>query len=191
MIQPARQTGFTSAPRPNQFAVPALRRDSGNSGSRRNNNGGNRNNPSRGRQPTPPQQQQQEPRFGDRQSSFNSIDVQPGFKRTNSNSGGRRNSNNPGVRFQEQPRRQQQQQPGSRRNSNNNNGRRNKPASGRGRTPASTSALPRPASAPRPRIDGGCPGGSLEVCIDVCPSFSARIFGACVAGCARRCPGRK
>ncbi len=33
-----------------------------------------------------------------------------------------------------------------------------------------------------------CPGGSLEVCIDVCPSFTARIFGACVAGCARRCP---
>ena len=35
---------------------------------------------------------------------------------------------------------------------------------------------------------GRCPGESLENCIDVCPSFSARIFGACVAGCARRCP---
>ena len=35
---------------------------------------------------------------------------------------------------------------------------------------------------------GRCPGDSLEGCIDVCPSFSARIFGACVAGCARRCP---
>ena len=35
---------------------------------------------------------------------------------------------------------------------------------------------------------GRCPGDSLENCIDVCPSFSARIFGACVAGCARRCP---
>jgi len=33
-----------------------------------------------------------------------------------------------------------------------------------------------------------CPGGSLESCIDVCPSFSARIFGACVGGCAKRCP---
>merc|ERR1719397_1916219 len=26
---------------------------------------------------------------------------------------------------------------------------------------------------------------------DVCPGFSARIFGACVAGCAKRCPGKK
>ena len=36
-----------------------------------------------------------------------------------------------------------------------------------------------------------CPGGSLEMCIDVCPSFSARIFGACVSGCAKRCPAKK
>lgn len=36
-----------------------------------------------------------------------------------------------------------------------------------------------------------CPGDVLEACINVCPSFSARIFGACVAGCARRCPSRK
>merc|ERR1712203_787335 len=36
-----------------------------------------------------------------------------------------------------------------------------------------------------------CPGGSLEMCIDVCPSFSARIFGACVSGCAKRCPSKK
>jgi len=36
-----------------------------------------------------------------------------------------------------------------------------------------------------------CPGGSLEMCIDVCPSFSARIFGACVGGCAKRCPDAK
>lgn len=38
---------------------------------------------------------------------------------------------------------------------------------------------------------GTCPGGALEMCIDVCPSFSARIFGACVAGCAKRCPTKK
>ncbi len=36
-----------------------------------------------------------------------------------------------------------------------------------------------------------CPGGALEMCIDVCPSFSARIFGACVSGCAKRCPAKK
>merc|ERR1712130_791472 len=38
---------------------------------------------------------------------------------------------------------------------------------------------------------GQCPGDQLAACIDVCPGFSARIFGACVAGCAKRCPARK
>merc|ERR1712008_37813 len=43
------------------------------------------------------------------------------------------------------------------------------------------------------KASGGrtCPGGSLEMCIDVYPSFSARIFGACVGGCAKRCPSKK
>merc|ERR1712106_594035 len=30
---------------------------------------------------------------------------------------------------------------------------------------------------------GQCPGEELQACIDVCPGFSARVFGACVAGC--------
>merc|ERR1711997_427560 len=34
---------------------------------------------------------------------------------------------------------------------------------------------------------GQCPGDELEACIAVCPGFSARVFGACVAGCAKRC----
>jgi len=34
---------------------------------------------------------------------------------------------------------------------------------------------------------GACPGEELQACIDVCPGFSARVFGACVAGCAKRC----
>lgn len=38
---------------------------------------------------------------------------------------------------------------------------------------------------------GSCPGELLQSCIDVCPGFSARVFGACVAGCAKRCPNRK
>ena len=38
---------------------------------------------------------------------------------------------------------------------------------------------------------GQCPGSELAACIDVCPGFSARVFGACVAGCAKRCPARK
>ena len=33
-----------------------------------------------------------------------------------------------------------------------------------------------------------CPGDVLQACIDVCPGFSARVFGACVSGCAKRCP---
>eukprot|EP00092_Neocalanus_flemingeri_P024516 GFUD01026588.1.p1 GENE.GFUD01026588.1~~GFUD01026588.1.p1 ORF type:complete len:298 (+),score=74.52 GFUD01026588.1:39-932(+) len=38
---------------------------------------------------------------------------------------------------------------------------------------------------------GQCPGDALQACIDVCPGFTARIFGACVTGCAKRCPARK
>merc|ERR1712226_395649 len=34
---------------------------------------------------------------------------------------------------------------------------------------------------------GSCPGEELQACIDVCPGFNARVFGACVAGCAKRC----
>merc|ERR1712130_162766 len=43
----------------------------------------------------------------------------------------------------------------------------------------------------RDDTSGQCPGDQLAACIDVCPGFSARIFGACVAGCAKRCPARK
>eukprot|EP00090_Calanus_glacialis_P020569 TRINITY_DN316_c0_g1_i1.p1 TRINITY_DN316_c0_g1~~TRINITY_DN316_c0_g1_i1.p1 ORF type:complete len:332 (-),score=107.70 TRINITY_DN316_c0_g1_i1:79-1074(-) len=38
---------------------------------------------------------------------------------------------------------------------------------------------------------GQCPGDELQACIDVCPGFSARVFGACVRGCAKRCPAKK
>ncbi|XP_059095307.1 uncharacterized protein LOC131890051 isoform X2 [Tigriopus californicus] len=33
-----------------------------------------------------------------------------------------------------------------------------------------------------------CPGGSLEVCIDVCPGSHPRAFAVCVAECGQRCP---
>ena len=33
-----------------------------------------------------------------------------------------------------------------------------------------------------------CPGGSLDVCVSVCPGITARVYGACVQGCADRCP---
>jgi len=53
----------------------------------------------------------------------------------------------------------------------------------------------KPAGGNKREVNSGsgkkCPGGSLEMCIDVCPSFSARIFGACVSGCAKRCPSKK
>jgi len=34
---------------------------------------------------------------------------------------------------------------------------------------------------------GGCPDKVLQSCIDVCPGNNAKIFGACVAGCSKRC----
>ncbi len=39
--------------------------------------------------------------------------------------------------------------------------------------------------------NSGCPGDVLQACIDVCPGFSTRVYGACVAGCAKRCPDKK
>ena len=33
-----------------------------------------------------------------------------------------------------------------------------------------------------------CPGGSIEQCVGVCPGSSIRVYGACVGGCADRCP---
>ena len=33
-----------------------------------------------------------------------------------------------------------------------------------------------------------CPGSSMEVCVAVCPGSSPRVYGACVQGCADRCP---
>ena len=33
-----------------------------------------------------------------------------------------------------------------------------------------------------------CPGGSLDLCVEVCPGFTARLYRACVQGCGDRCP---
>lgn len=33
-----------------------------------------------------------------------------------------------------------------------------------------------------------CPGGAIEACVGVCPGSSVRVYGACVGGCADRCP---
>ena len=33
-----------------------------------------------------------------------------------------------------------------------------------------------------------CPGGTIDACVAVCPGSSARVYGACVQGCADRCP---
>ena len=33
-----------------------------------------------------------------------------------------------------------------------------------------------------------CPGGAIEACVGVCPGNSVRVYGACVGGCADRCP---
>lgn len=71
----------------------------------------------------------------------------------------------------------------SNRSSNNRNGGSKRPTN---KNSSKASAAQNSASS-----NGRCPGGDLEMCIDVCPSFSARIFGACVSGCAKRCPSKK
>lgn len=37
-------------------------------------------------------------------------------------------------------------------------------------------------------VDQQCPGGSLDVCIDVCPGSHPRAFAICVTECGQRCP---
>merc|ERR1711892_205415 len=32
-----------------------------------------------------------------------------------------------------------------------------------------------------------CPGGSIDDCVEVCPGITARVYRACVQGCADRC----
>jgi len=48
---------------------------------------------------------------------------------------------------------------------------------------APTPSPPSPSPAPSP---SGCPGGSLDACIDQCPPDA---FAACVSSCQRRCSG--
>merc|ERR1719498_985590 len=48
-------------------------------------------------------------------------------------------------------------------------------------TPTPTPPAPTPTPSPSP---SGCPGGSLDNCIDLCP---ADVFAACVESCQRRC----
>merc|ERR1711991_477659 len=50
-------------------------------------------------------------------------------------------------------------------------------------TPTPTPPAPTPTPSPSP---SGCPGGSLDNCIDLCP---ADAFAPCVESCKRRCPG--
>merc|ERR1712087_970061 len=45
----------------------------------------------------------------------------------------------------------------------------------------SPSPTPTPSPSPSP---SGCPGGSLNACIDLCP---ADVFAQCVESCKRRC----
>ena len=46
----------------------------------------------------------------------------------------------------------------------------------------------RPRSGPGGPGSLQCPGGSIEACVSVCPGSSVRVYGACVGGCADRCP---
>jgi len=49
-------------------------------------------------------------------------------------------------------------------------------------SPTPTPSPPAPTPSPSP---SGCPGGSLNACIDLCP---ADIFAACAESCSKRCP---
>ena len=84
-------------------------------------------------------------------------------------------------------------------NNNNNGGNRNGNLNqGSGSGSGSRTQNKNSGAAPATRRTGGsqsnslsCPGDVLQACIDVCPGFSARVFGACVSGCAKRCPEKK
>ena len=52
-------------------------------------------------------------------------------------------------------------------------------------------SVARPIGSPARPANGEakqCPGGSLAMCVEVCPGNTARVYGACVQGCAIRCP---
>jgi len=52
-------------------------------------------------------------------------------------------------------------------------------------TPSPTPPAPSPTPTPTPTpTPGGCPGGSLSACIDLCP---ADVFAPCVESCQKRC----
>ena len=136
------------------------------------------------------QQQQQQPAFPPQQRE----PQQPAFVARNQQQHNRQQPQQPVSRPQQPPqqpafvarnkqqhnRQQPQQPPQQNRNSFPSNSNRFPPQQ-------QQTSFPPPSKS----VIGRCPGGSLEACIDVCPSFSARIFGACVAGCARRCPESK
>lgn len=48
---------------------------------------------------------------------------------------------------------------------------------------------PSPPS-PGPPPPSGCPGGSLQACIDLCPSNPPEAYKDCVQECANRCTKR-
>ena len=84
-------------------------------------------------------------------------------------------------------------------NRNSQNTRKNVPARSNNKKNKAPAQQPRSNGGFSPRSSGGggggnslsCPGDVLQACIDVCPGFSARVFAACVSGCAKRCPGKK
>jgi len=54
-------------------------------------------------------------------------------------------------------------------------------------TPTPKPPSPSPPSPSPP--SGDCPGGSLSVCIDICPRDPASVYQICVQTCVQRCPG--
>jgi len=55
-------------------------------------------------------------------------------------------------------------------------------------TGAAPTPTPPPSPSPSP-TPSGCPGGSLQSCINMCPSDPAAAYQACVTTCVSRCTG--
>jgi len=54
--------------------------------------------------------------------------------------------------------------------------------------PVPVPPTPVPVPVPPSPSPSGCPGGSLDACIDLCPMDDKTLFTACVKSCQRRCP---
>jgi len=143
-----------------------------NNGAAKKNNGGNRNG-------------------GNNRANTRNNNNGGGNNRRNSGggAGNNRNNNNGGHK----PAANNNRNNVNTRNNNNNKKKNNRgpaqqPRSNGGFSPRNSGGG---GGGKKNAVKSSCPGDVLQACIDVCPGFHARVFAACVNGCAKRCPGKK